>query len=300
MFNLDQLTTLRAVVEDGTVAAAAARLGYTPSAVSQQLSRLEADARQVLMRRQGRNIVPTDAAHVLVRVAAEMASLEERARAELELLTHRVSGAITLAAFPTAVRGISVAAIAALHECHPGVTVTLRDAPPEPGLAGVSRGDLDLAIIHDWTEDHLQIPSGVATSHLGTDPVDLVLPVGHRLAGQAVIDIADLDGENWVNDSPGICSRQLLQSLRDRALDYRISCVLDDYQSQVTATAYGLGLSLLPRLGREPLPDTVVAVPLVDPPTRRILVAYRRDSEQRPALGALLRELGAAWARVAG
>ena len=67
MFNPEHLRTLQAVVEEGTVLAAADRLRVTPSAVSQQLARLQQQVGQPVMVRQGRGLVPTDAAAVLVR-----------------------------------------------------------------------------------------------------------------------------------------------------------------------------------------------------------------------------------------
>jgi len=77
MFNPEHLTTLQADVEEGTVLAAADRLGITASAVSQQLSRLQRDTGQTVMARRGRTLEPTDAAAVLVRMAQQMHDLDE-------------------------------------------------------------------------------------------------------------------------------------------------------------------------------------------------------------------------------
>lgn len=295
MFSLDQLVTLKAVVEEGTVVAAADRLGLTASAVSQQLARLEKDAGQVLMRRQGRNIVPTDAADVLVRAAVDVISVEERARTELERLQHEVSGPLHVASFPSALRGLTAPALALLRRRHPGVVPTLIERTPEEGMAAVARRDVDLAIVHDWTRDFLEVPPGVRTTLLGTDPCDLMVPVDHPLAGRSRVGIKELDGQDWILEAPGIWSRFLLQSLHDHQLRYRVSCYADEIASHVVATSQGLGLSLVPHLGRETLPGSVAAVPLVNAPTRRIMAAVRRDSERRPVLEALLEVLTEVW-----
>ena len=72
MFTPEHLVSLKAVVEEGTVLAAADRLGLTPSAVSQQLARLQREVGQPVLVRQGRGLRPTDAAAVLVGMAEEI------------------------------------------------------------------------------------------------------------------------------------------------------------------------------------------------------------------------------------
>src|SRR5690606_7338691 len=222
--------------------------------VSQQLARLETDAGQELMRRQGRNIVPTDAAEVLVEAAAQMVAVEERARADLERLRHDVSGPVSVVSFPSELRGLTARATALLRERYPGVVPTLAEKTPDEGIAAVARGDVDLAIVHDWTGDHLEVPPGVTTTVIGTDPCDLMVPADHPLAGRAKVSVRELDGQEWIVDAPGIWPRYLLQSLHNHDLAYRISCYANEHASQIRATELGLGLALVPHLGRALLP----------------------------------------------
>lgn len=295
MFNPEHLVTLRTVVEEGTVVAAADLLGLTPSAVSQQLARLEKEAGQPLMRRRGRNVVPTDAAHVLVAAARAVQAVEERARADLERLRHEVSGPLAVASFPTALRHLAAPALVLLRQRHPDVDPTLHELTPDDGMGAVARGEVGLAVVHDWPMDFLEVPAGVRTELLGTDPCDLLVPAGHPLASRPRVRIQELDGQDWVIEGEGIWSRFLLQSLHDHQLRYRISCHATEIASHVAAVAAGLGLSLVPQLGRERLPDDVVAVPLVRAPTRRVLVAVRRDSARRPVVEAMEKALREVW-----
>src|SRR5688572_9298190 len=65
MLDVRRMQVLRAVVNSGSVTAAAAHLGYTPSAVSQQVAALEKQAGMALLERVGRGVEPTAAGRLL-------------------------------------------------------------------------------------------------------------------------------------------------------------------------------------------------------------------------------------------
>ena len=296
MFNPDHLRTLQAVVEEGTVLAAADRLRLTPSAVSQQLTRLQRQVGQPVMVRQGRGLVPTDAADVLVRLAERFVDLDERARAELETLREEVSGPLVVAAFATALRGLVSPAVALLAERHPHLQLTLREHSPEESIPALLRGEVDLVIVHDWTDRHASPRTGLQAHLLGLDPVDLVTLRGEDLTrGPDGVDLDDLGGRVWIDDTPGVFSDWLLEALAQRTLPHRIGATVDSTGARVALVAQGFGICLLPRLGREVLPDAVVATPLVEAPTRRIHAVHRDASTRRPAVEAALDALEEVW-----
>src|ERR1044072_6407912 len=105
MLDLQRLRALHAVSAPGTVGAAAAALGYTPSAVSQQIAKLERETRTVLLEREGRGVRLTDEAYQLVAAARELLAIVERAETELEERRGVPAGRLTIAAFPSAARG---------------------------------------------------------------------------------------------------------------------------------------------------------------------------------------------------
>jgi DNA-binding transcriptional LysR family regulator len=292
MFSLDQLASLTAVVEEGTISAAADRLGYTPSAVSQQLSRLERDAGTPLMSRQGRYVVPTDSGLALVEAARVMISAEERARAELERLTDTITGRLAVAAFASATRGLVADALATMKRRHASVSVSLREHGPDDSLRAVERSEVDVAVGHDWVDDTAAVPTGVVLTQLGTDPLDVVLPLDHTLASETLIRPRQLTEEPWISDaSAGTCQRWLhrFQQVNDVQLD--ITALADEHHTQIALIRAGLGVTMVPRLGRGVLPEGVVAVPVVDAPTRRVFVAHRADSSRRPTINALIEVL---------
>src|SRR5690349_3258434 len=67
MLDLHRLRVFRAVVASGSVNAAAANLGYTPSAVSQHVTALQRGTGLALLARAGRGVEPTTVGHALAR-----------------------------------------------------------------------------------------------------------------------------------------------------------------------------------------------------------------------------------------
>ena len=101
MLDVKRLQVLLAVVELGSVTVAAESLMYTPSAVSQQLRRLEREVGQPLMRRHARGMAPTDAGEVLVRHARKVLRQLAAAEADLREVAGLRSGRLVLGTFPT-------------------------------------------------------------------------------------------------------------------------------------------------------------------------------------------------------
>lgn len=292
MFSLDQLVSLTAVVEEGTIAAAADRLGYTPSAISQQLSRLERAAGTPLMSRQGRYVVPTDSGLALVEAARVMVGAEERARAELERLSAEVTGRLAVAAFPSATRGLVADALATMRLRHHSVAISLRELGPDDGLRAVERGDLDVAVGHDWVDDTVTVPPGVVLTDLGTDPLDALLPADHPLAAEPLIRAHQLSDDAWVTDaSKGTCQLWLQRFEEAHGVGLHVVALADEQHTQIALVGAGLGVTMMARIGRGALPPTVVSVPVLDAPTRRLFIAHRKDSSRRPTIRALIEML---------
>lgn len=296
MFNPEHLLTLQAVVDEGTVLGAADRLGCTPSAVSQQLTRLQQEVPQPIMHRRGRANVPTEAAAVLVRLAQQMRDLEESARSELEMLDGLVSGELALASFPSGFRGLLVPTATALRDQHPNLEVTLYELNPEESVTAVRRGVVDLALVHDWTDRHVRLQNGVMDRPIGFDQVDLVARADHPFAvGPAGLDFAELGDQVWIDDTPGVFSDWLIASLDSHRLSYRIGATVEHLATRLRLVLEGFGICLLPRLGRGELPLGVVALPLQGAPTRRLYAVHRDASAQRPDVEEALRLIQASW-----
>jgi len=296
MIDLGRLRALHAVAQYGSVNRAAEVLGYTPSAVSQQLTKLERETRTTLIERQGRGIVLTDAARQLASTAARILELVEDAELTLEEQRGQAIGTLTIAAFPTAARGLLPQALARLIDENPGLDVRVTETDPFEAVAAVSRGEIHVAVVHDWQNTPLSLPEGLSRVKLGSDPADVLVPATHRLAGKESVRAEDLVGERWICQPAGsICHEWLVRTMRRAGVEPEIAFSVAEYQTQLAILARGIGIGLLPRLGRGTLPDGVVVVPLQPAPSRRLYAVWRTTTSRRPAIAVTLSTLESAW-----
>jgi DNA-binding transcriptional LysR family regulator len=288
MIDVRRLAVLHQVAEAGTFSAAAETLGYTQSAVSQQIAALEREVGAQLVERLPRRVRLTDAGRVLVRrartVLAELASAED----ELREITDGRAGRIRIAAFATAVTSPLLPATVRRLRCdHPDVEVVLglTDLPAD-ALRHVQVGDVDLALVVGRPGD----VDRCRVQHLFDDPMLVVLPAGHPLEAQEAVELASLADEEWiVNGTAGCPDAELVrEACRAAGFTPRVALELavDDYQAALGVVAAGLGIALLPRLALVPPRPDVVALPPRGEPIARAVVAV-----MRPAAGALATEV---------
>ncbi|WP_084779494.1 LysR substrate-binding domain-containing protein [Planobispora rosea] len=294
MLDLNRLKALHAVAVYGSVGAAADALMVTPSAVSQQLAKLERETGATLLERNGRGVRLTDAAGLLADHAGRILALVETAEADFEALRGEVVGRLSIAAFPTAARGLLPGALLRLRERHPDLRIQLHEREPERQVREVTRGELDLAVIQDWMNRPMAIPDGLSRVTLFDDVADVILPAGHPLAERPEIELSELAGERWISGSPGtVCHDWLVYTLRAAEVEPDITCMADEYPTQLALVAAGQGCAIIPRLGRVSFPEGVRAVAVRPRPIRRIYVVWRADAARRPAIRAAVDALKA-------
>jgi len=296
MMDLGRLRALHAVAVHGSVGGAAAALGFTPSAVSQQISKLERETRTVLLERQGRGVVLTDAARRLADTAQRVLALVEQAEVTLEEQRGAAVGRLLIAAFATGARGLLPGVLADLRERCPDLDVRLLETDPYLAAELVARGEVDLALVQDWPTVPLPVQDGLSRLDLGTDAVDLLLPAGHPLAALAVVPVPRLCGQRWISVPPGnICHDWLVRTMREAGEEPNVIYQVGEFETQIALIDAGLGLGLVPRLGRGALPPGVVARPVVPEPSRRVFALWRTQTSRRPAVTAALTAVRERW-----
>jgi DNA-binding transcriptional LysR family regulator len=287
MLDLHRLKALHAVAVYGSVGAAAEALMVTPSAISQQLAKLERETGSTLIERNGRGVKLTDAAGLLAEHAGRILALVEVAEADFEALRGTVVGRLSMAAFPTAARGLLPGALKELKRRHPELDLVLYEREPERQVREVARGELDLALVQDWLNRPIALPEGLSRATLFDDVADVVVHADHPLADRREIDLAELNGERWICSSPGtVCHDWLVFTLRTAAVEPDFFCMADEYPTQIAMVGAGHGCAIVPRLGRAVLPPDVRAVQIRPRPTRRIFAIWRTDAARRPAIRA--------------
>ncbi|MFI8965542.1 LysR family transcriptional regulator [Streptomyces sp. NPDC053493] len=300
MLDLGRLRALHAVAAHGTVGAAAAALGYTPSAVSQQIAKLERETRTTLLERSGRGVRLTDEARQLADTAQQLLSLVEEAEVRLEERRGLPSGRLRIGCFPSAARGLMPRVLADLARRHPALDARLTEVDPHLSVDLVARGVLDLAVAHDWDIAPLPVPQGVAQAVIGDDLCDILVPRDHPLAARDGVRREDLTEERWITQPPGtVCHDWLMRTLRATGYEPLIAHQAEENHTQVALVAAGLGIALVPRLGRGELPAEVVPLRLDPIPTRRLRALWRTGAARRPAITETVRTLKELWPGVA-
>jgi molybdate transport repressor ModE-like protein len=296
-----KLRTLAQVARVGSVSGAARALGFTPQAVSQQLARLEEEVGAQLLQKHGRGVVLTDAAIVLVATASRIESATEQALADLAQLSTQIAGTLTVDAFPTGVRGLLAPAMPLMRETAPGVTVILREKADEPPLLeALLSYSCDLAVMHRWDDQPQDFPAGLVAEALGTDRVDVVLPAAHPLAARPEVDIADLADAPWIMEDEALtCAHFLTTALARVGAAPRVAATVTEYESQLALAAHGVGLAVIPRLSRGPLPAGLVARPIqATSPCRNLYAVHRASSTRLPAIRVMIDQLHLVAARI--
>jgi DNA-binding transcriptional LysR family regulator len=296
MLDLSRLRALHAVSVHGSVSAAAIALGYTPSAVSQAITKLERETRTVLLERRGRGVALTDAARHLVETAQQLLALVERAETELEERRGQPTGRLVVGAFASAARGLLPGVLARLRRDHPTLDARLVEVDPHLSVDLVAQGVIDLAVTHDWDIAPLPAPDGLERVVIGDDRCDVLVPEAHPLAGREVLDRADLSHQRWICQPPGsVCHDWLVRTLRASGCEPDLAYQAAENHTQVALVAAGLGIALMPRLGRGPLPEGVRAVRLEPVPVRRLYAVWRTGAARRPAITETVRALREHW-----
>lgn len=279
MIDLVALRSLLALDSHGTVSAAASATGYTPSAVSQQIKRMERDLGVNLLDRVGRGVVLTEQGRLLVQHGHGIVRHLEAAMSGLQSGDAQAGGAIRIVAFSTAVRGLVAPLVADLEAHSPDVIPELVERDPPEAVEMLASGQTDLAIVHNWVGVSLHRPEHLCGSVLGQDVADLLVHRDHRLAGAVAVTPADLLAEPWASTPVGsICHGWFTYMYAGFETPPRVRFWSWEFASQIRLVAEGVAVALVPRLGRGPLPEEVVAVPLTDPvPTRVIEVVWRES-----------------------
>lgn len=291
MLNPVHLHTLMAVLRTGSFADAARQLGYTGSAVSQQMSSLERVLRTPLFEREAHSVRPTPTAELLAArsgdVLAGLTSLER----DVEGLVAGTVGRIRIGGFPTVSRRIVPEWLAGHHRGRPGIEVVLDEDEPTGLLARLQAGGLDLVLVYRYDLVPHPWPAGVRRVKLLQEELLLLLPESHRLAGAERVVVADLADETWIST----------REASDGASCLRRVCAVEGFTPQVAYRSNdygvvrgfvraGLGIAIVPSLGWEPTPG-VVARPLSDVAARRHLFAVFRSAGAQPAVTTVVADL---------
>ena len=284
MLHLERLQALHAVSTFGSVTGAAEALRLTPSAVSQQLGKLQRDVGQRLIEPHGRGVRLTPAGTLLAQRAHAILSEVENAESELDRQRNHVIGDLEIAGFATAARAILPQTVARLRKEHRQLKLRVSERQPDEAIRLVVAGHLDIALVNDWMNAPLVLPDGVQRVLIMHDPVDLAVPTDHPLAERSSVELTELSAEPWITGPYGaICHEWLTQTLRQHGLSPEVTHTAEEHQTQLAMVAAGLGIAVMPRLGRGSA-EGVSIITLKPTFSRQIYAIFRTLASERPAI----------------
>ena len=249
MIDTRQLEVFATVARTGSFSAAARELHCTQPAISQQMRALERQVGGPLFVRTGRGLNLTEAGRILAERGAAL--LDELAATHQQIsaiATHDI-GTIRICAFPSATVSLVPAAAAILAEERPHLRLALVEEEPPDSFGLLRRGAADLVISFSYEgepQDEAAV-AGMLRVPLLREPMALLVPVGHRLAGRDSVSLAETETERWIAGCPR-CRHALDQACAEAGFTPDITCSTDDNLAIQSLVSAGLGVALVPRL----------------------------------------------------
>lgn len=284
MLDVRRLALLAAVLDSGSMTAAAEQLGYSPSAVSQQLRRLEKEAGQPLLQRQARGVLPTEAGAVLAAHARHVLRRLEAAEADLTELAGLRRGTLAIGTFPTIASSLMPRVVSRFRRQYPDIRLDVRSARYDELIVMLESGRVGISLLWDYAWDRVD-PGQFSLTPLLDDPTVLVVADDHRLARRRSVTMTELADEDWIvraHDHP--VAEVLERSCRAAGFAPRIAFEANDYQEAQAMVSVGVGVALAPRTAvTAPRSDVRVLGLGGDAPSRRVLLAHRPDRLRAPA-----------------
>jgi DNA-binding transcriptional LysR family regulator len=290
-----RLRAFALVLDLGSISAAASVLGYTQSAVSQQLAALEREVGAALVDRSQRPLRAT-------RAGASLRPQVERLLAALggvEAAVEDLRGAaprLRLAAFPSALSSFVPAAVRDLRRAHCDIVVRVLQLETQEAVERLRGGDADLAVVHYMPGLAVPETAGLQRRRLLVDHLHVVLPEAHRLARRDAVSLTDLEAEPLIlpgRDTPDGRFRSVVDHLCAQAgFAPRVAYEIDDLPAAQAFVAAGIAVVPMHGLILATLPQGATARPLAERPAgSRTVEALAPAAARTPVVDDLLDRL---------
>ena len=277
---LRHFLALEAVAREGSFGKAAVALGYTQSAVSQQIATLERQVGQKLIERPGgpRPVSLTEAGRLLLTHAEAIAARVAAAQADLSALGDGEAGALRVGVFQSVGQRILPTLMRRFIESWPKVEVTLTESADDRELLSlVERGDLDLTF-----SDLPLVEGPFEAVELLRDPYVLVVPASSDVTNPSLREIAQMDLIGHKH------CRTLVRVESAFRHPPRYVFQSDHNQTLQALVAAGVGVALVPRLTVDENEETTRVIELPKLPPRVLAIAWHRDRYRSPAARAFV------------
>jgi DNA-binding transcriptional LysR family regulator len=285
MPELRHLRVFLVVARERNFTRAAEQLHLAQQAVSKSIAQLERELGVELLERTSRDVRLTSAGEALLADAGAVVSAADAAFARARDHGRGIAGALTVGATAAVGAGVLDRAVGALRREAPALSVAIRDVRPREVAPMLRARQVDVVV----ARTALAAP-GLDVVELPPTPAALAVPAGHRLAGEAAVELAAIDGERLLTWSPeGTPYTDMLVERCSRA-----GAHVTPVESAVTGGSGLVELAALEAVAlvpaSSPAVDGVVAVALRGEVTLPLL-AVRAVGVLSPAVGRLLEAL---------
>ncbi|MGH3251898.1 MAG: LysR family transcriptional regulator [Trebonia sp.] len=292
MLDVHRLRLLRELDRRGTLAAVARALSYSPSAVSQQLSQLEAETGVVLLEPAGRGVRLTTQARILVAHTEVILERLEEAEAELRSSLTEVRGTLRVASFQSVLLVLMPEVLTRLAERHPGLRIETTHQEAGPAVAGLLAHDFDVVLGEEYPGIARSPVPGARTQLLTLDELFLVIPAhgAHARADLATepAHLPDLADVPWILDPAGTAPGQWARdTCREAGFEPDVRYAGSDLLLQIHLAEKGHAAAVIPGLLLSAVPPPAARVrALPGRPHRKLTTGVRSGAVRDPAIRA--------------
>ncbi|MEV0174165.1 LysR family transcriptional regulator [Streptomyces sp. NPDC050803] len=290
--DLKLLSTFMAVVDRGSMAEAAAALGYVPSAVSQHIAALERDMGvELLVRRPGSRLILTAAGRSLAQATEALFDATAQFRDAANGISNREIAELHVGAYPSAMSHLLPGVLSVLKSRGHGPRIRLVIVETDKGLPKVKSGDLDLLIAYRYLPEDQPTTSGEWTiTSLGHEP--LILVTGAQ-EGRGPLELAECLEMEWTSGHAHSPDRRLLHRWAgELGISPEVTLEAEDLHSMLAMIRAGLAVGLIPATlisGESDQPGVErVVLPPEAAPLRREVLAVSRPGIRPPIINELV------------
>jgi DNA-binding transcriptional LysR family regulator len=285
---LRHLAALQAVAEQGSFGRAATHLGYTQSAISQQIAALERIVGQRLIDRPGgpRPVELTEAGHLLLTHAEAINARLQAAQADLEALGAGDAGRLRIGTYQSVGARVLPELLRTFTAEWPKVDIRLVESTDDRELLQlVERGEVDLTFCVFPVE-----PGPFETVELMRDSYVLVVPAESPLATRdKPPSLREILSMPLISYRTCRTTQRVEERLRMAGQEPEVVFRSDDNGTVQALVAAGVGVALVPRLTLDPAGDAVAVIELGDRvPPRLIGIAWHSDRQLTAAAHAFV------------
>lgn len=251
MYGTPELVSLLEVIRAGSINRASASLGYTPSAVSQQVRRLEKDLGVPLLARHSWGVAPTEAGQLVADFTVSLEANFSGLRKSVRSITDSSPASIAIGTFPVAGAALVGPALSRFMNSSNARDFHLVSDVLEILFDRIIDGEVDVAVLWEssfWPWEDFRSASGRLAPRL--DTVDLCFEPGVLLLRSQDRPDFHLDSEflekfDWISRGPGHPATELLfRMCKKFGFSPRVAFEAKDYREAEAMVRAGVGATV--------------------------------------------------------